>query len=206
MRPRGGVSVLLLAALALAGCGSSSSTTGSTGATTTPVATATGTLGWTGMGATLADWERAHPKGSDGCSAGHCYGRKVQLNPGESMYEFTTTETSGPPEKRVTGYTQALGEGVILAAAKAAVLQVLPLDTKTLAFWVEHKAGSCALWNVRSATLGRWFAANPHVGDSQGVLGIDLRYTNANGESEYDPNKLSIASIGVAANHRGDGC
>jgi ABC-type Fe3+-hydroxamate transport system substrate-binding protein len=197
---------LAVVGLAAAGCGSSSNTASTTsGAASTQQGTPSASS-WTGLGAKLPEWESVHPRGTEGCSAGYCYGGKVQLGPNESQYEFITVETSGPPDNRVDGYTQALGEGVIVAAAKAAVLKLLPSDTRTLAFWVEHQNGSCASWNVRSATLGRWFAANPKVGDPQGIIGINLYTPNSNGESEYSPNKVSLANVGVAPERHGISC
>jgi hypothetical protein len=187
-----GAIALLAVPLLAVGCGSSNSAPSSTA--------------WTGLGATLPDWESAHPRGREGCSEGHCYGRKVQLGPNESQYEFITVETTGPPENRVDGYTQALGEGVIEATAKAAVQRLLPRDTRTLNFFVKHQNGSCGNWNVQSATLARWFAANPHVGDPQGILGIDLYYANSNGESEYNPNKVSIANVSVGPTSHDASC
>lgn len=199
-----GLGVVLLAVSLLAvGCGSSGTTSSSTSSTPTSQTTAGHTASWTGLGTKLADWETAHPRGTDGCSAGTCFGPKVQTGPNESSYEFVTVETT--PETRVDGWTQNLGEGQIEAAAKVAVRQLLPKDTRTLQFFIDHENGSCAIWNVQSATLGRWFAA-PKVGDPQGLMSIDLTGSNANGEPVWDPEKVTTANVSLGTTKLGTSC
>lgn len=192
--------VILLPMLA-AGCGSSE-TTSSAGESQT--ATTHAATGWTGYGAKVADWASAHEQGA-GCAPNQCSGPTVQTGPNESEHEFTSVDAGGA-EDRIDGYTQALGESVIPAAAKQDVLALLPRDTHTLDFWVEHGTnGSCGLWNVQSATLAHWLA-DPKIGDPQGVLGIDLYKPNANGESEYSESGVAFANVTLAKNGHGTGC
>jgi hypothetical protein len=197
--------VVGLIAVGLAGCGSSGSTSSPSTAASTGSVASSAPRGWTGLGAKLTDWESAHPKATESCAEG-CYGSKVQLAPGESQYEFTSLSTGGDTNNRVTGYSQALMEGTSIAAAKVAVLRLLPRDTRTIELWTDHENGSCLIWNVRSATLDRWFAANPKIGDRSGVMGIDLHTTSAGGESEYKPSNVTVAGVGVGATHRGISC
>ncbi len=155
------------------------------------------------MGAKLADWESAHPRGTEGCSQGKCFGSRVEVTQGESQYEYITVETT--PEGRVDRYEQALGgDEVIAGVAEHIVLSKLPHDTRVLEAFVGHENGSCKIVNVRSKTLGRWFA-NPKVGDPSGVMSIDLHGVGANGESTY-PNHLSVASVGLGATQHGTAC
>ncbi len=104
------------------------------------------------------------------------------------------------------GYEQALGDRTSLAVAKADVLKLLPSDTTTTAFWIDHENGSCALWNLKSLTLGRWFAADKKVGDSQGALGVDLSAHDSNDESVFNPNNVSIAIVSIAPAKKGTSC
>jgi hypothetical protein len=125
---------------------------------------------------------------------------------GELTYEFTGFTTTGPPDYRVDGYDQAIRDGTQLAAAKVAVLALLPSDTKTTSFRVAHGAsGSCALWNVRSKTLGRWFAGKK-VGDPKGDLGIVLDTVDSSGNIAFARRNVTHASVGLAPASKGDSC
>ncbi len=199
-----GICAVLLAA---AGCGTTSTKT-ATPASTSIASGAASPGTWTGLGATLTAWESAHPKGSggsgSGCSGEGCYGAQVTDND-EPTYEFTAFSTGGPPEYRVTGYEQALGDGTSLEAAKADVLKLMPPDTVVTGFWVTHEDGSCASWNLQSKTLGRWFATKK-VGDPRGDIGVLLDSDNSNDEPTFDAKDVSRASVGVAPERRGTSC
>jgi hypothetical protein len=120
--------------------------------------------------------------------------------------QFVLVSTTGAPEYRVDGYEQAIGDGTPLATAKAAILSLLPRDTMTTAFWIAHgENGSCAFWNVKSKTLGRWF--NGHrVGDPQGHLGIILATATAEGTYAFTPDNVPHASVSILPAHKGDTC
>ena len=202
---RTGTLLLVVPLLAMGGCGSSGSTSSNTGPPSNAPGnnTAHPAHAWTDLGAKLADWEAAHPRGTEGCSAGKCFGSKVQVGPSESQYEYVTVETT--PEGRVDGYEQALGgDEVIPSVADRIVLSKLPRDARVLESFVDHENGSCKIINVRSKTLGRWFA-NPMVGDPSGTMGIDIHGINENGESTY-PDHLSVGSVGLGATHQGTPC
>jgi hypothetical protein len=155
------------------------------------------------MGAKVTDWESAHSRGTDGCSAGKCYGSRVEVGQGESQYEYITVETT--PEGRVDGYEEALGgDELIPGIAEHIALSKLPHDTRVLEAFVGHENGSCKIINVRSKTLGQWFA-NPKVGDPSGDMNIDLHGIDENGESTY-PEHLSVASVSLGFTHRGTAC
>jgi hypothetical protein len=157
------------------------------------------------MGAKLADWESAHPKSTaNGCTTG-CYGGEA-MDSGSQTPQFKVVSTSGPPENRVDGFEEAIGENTSIAAAKAAVLELLPADTRTTSYRVAHGEGSCILWNVRSPTLARWWARNPHVGDPSGSLGIMLDTVNTSNEAAYEAGNVSHASIGVLPSSPSDHC
>jgi hypothetical protein len=181
---------LVIGALALAGCGSSSGSSAKGPSEQ-----------WTGLGAPKANWESAHPKETSGCSAGTCYGPAINS---EGTPEFRVVTTT--PEGRIDGYEQSFPHGTSAAAAKKAVQRLLPSDTRTTSFTVPHTStGSCGLWNVQSATLGRWFA-NPKVGDGRGVMGIDLFSEGTNGESAYSASNVTTAIMSLAPSSSGTNC
>jgi hypothetical protein len=166
----------------------------------------------TGLGSKLAEWETAYPKGSggfqSGCTGEGCYG-KLLVNGGHPTYQFTAFSTTGAPDYRVDGYEQALGEGTPLAAAKAAVLELLPRDTRTTAFWVVRDGSeySCALWNLSSPTLGRWLSGSgPGAEDPQGAIGVNLFTTTARYESVFTPGDVSSAIVAIAAAPKDASC
>jgi hypothetical protein len=159
---------------------------------------------WTGMGAKLSDWTKAHPKHSTGCPSGGCYGRRVSVG-GKLTDRFVLVSTTGAPAYRVDGYIQGIGDGTRVPAARAAVLKLLPSDTKTTSFRIAYyKGDSCALWNVQSKTLARWFGGK-RVGDSTGVLGIDLNTPTSHGHV-YRATDVSEASVGLRANDKSTTC
>ena len=157
------------------------------------------------MGAPLTSFESAHPKNLAHCSAGTCFGSQITNSEG-SADEFTTLMTGGPVN-RVDGYTQAFVNGTNGAEAKAEVLALMPRDTKTTAFFVRHDSigNSCAFWNIKSATLGRWFSA-PKIGDPTGIMGIELSTIDSAGNSVYDPSHVTSASVGLGSLDHGTNC
>lgn len=197
-------------ALALSGCGSSgggsSSSSSSSSAGGNPT-TVSSPGAWTGMGAALADWTSAHPKYAGKCEETPCYGSSVTEG-GIPTAQFSGVTTTGSPAYRVDGYRQSLGDGTPVAIAKAEVLKLLPPDTRTMSYEVVHSAdGSCALWNVKSATIGRWLAeAGPKVGDSQGALGIELSAYSSSDEPVYQASNIGHAIISISASPKGTGC
>ena len=192
-----------LAAALVAGCGSNDTssrtvTTHSTAATSQPPQAAPKASGWTGMGAPLGSFETAHPKNLAHCSAGTCFGSQVTNSEG-STDEFTTLQTTGTSVNRVDGYTQALVDGTNVDEAKAQVLALMPKDTKTAAFFVQHDSSgaTCAFWNIESATLGKWFSG-PKIGDPKGVMGIELSTLDSNGNTVYESSHVTTANVGLA--------
>jgi hypothetical protein len=196
--------ILLLALpLLVAGCGSSSSTESSSGSTSsaTESTTSHATDGWTGFGATLANWESAHAKSTGGCTEG-CYGGQVEVAPNEFQDEFHGVLISS--EGRVSHYEQDLGGSELdPAAAQQAALAMLPHDTRVISSEVSHENGSCKIITVQSNDLGRWFADRKDGGTS-GLAEIDLHGVDPEtGESTY-PAHLSEAAVSLG--HGTPGC
>lgn len=195
--------------LAATGCGATSTKTVAPASTSAAPGT-TSPGAWTGLGAKLADWETAHPRGprKSDCSGEGCYGYGERIMASEeSVSQFTSFSTTGAPDYRVDGYEQAIGDGTSLAVAKTDVLRLLPSDTRTTAFWIARGAnGSCALWNLKSKTLGRWLGENKKVGDSQGALGVELNTLRSDGSSAFRTDDVSNASVSIAASPRATSC
>jgi hypothetical protein len=105
----------------------------------------------------------------------------------------------------VDGYTMNFATGTTIAEAKAEVLAWLPRDTVTTYYAINHTNGSCAMWNVRSKTLGLVLGA-PSIGDPQGDLGITLGYVDANFDNVYESTNIEHADIDVAPDDPSDGC
>ena len=110
--------------------------------------------------------------------------------------------TTGPPDNRVDGYTQAFAIGTSVAAAKLEVIALMPSDTITTALFTRHDSSghTCELWNVRSPALGKWFSTTK-VRDPHGVMDIDLNTLNT--QKVFSAKNVTQAVIGTgAASHR----
>jgi hypothetical protein len=198
----------LVVAVLAAGCGGSASITNTTKAAQSPTRTSTADApaGWSGMGAPLSAFETAHsPQTSPGaCPQGGCYGNDVfpaYVGQGQCC-EFVDLSTTGPPDNRVDGYTQAFPVGTSVALAMNLVRILMPSDTTTTAFFIHHDSTghTCAIWNVQSHTLGEWFSAK-QVGDGRGVMSIDLNTTNT--QQVFSAKNVTQAVIRTgAAGHR----
>ncbi len=162
---------------------------------------------WTGLGALLSDWAKAHPKNTTDCSQGSCYGGRVK-DGSQLQDQFVGVLTIGKPA-RVYTYDQAIGNGTSLATAQRDVLALLPPDAKTTSFWTDHNDGegnSCAFWNLNSKTLARLLTSyyNPTSGKNLGPppkpgdIGVELSAVGANG-SVYNPDDVADANVSLSA-------
>jgi hypothetical protein len=201
----------LAVAVLAAGCGGSTSTTSSPSAAQSPPRTSTASAppGWTGMGAPLSAFQTAHPPQTspNACPQGGCYGNALApqyVGEGQCC-EFDALSTTGPPDNRVDGYTQAFPVGTSIKVAQNLVRILMPSDTTTTAFFIQHDpAGhTCALWNVRSLTLGKWFSSKK-VRDPQGVMGIDLNTLNT--QKVFSAHNVTQAATSTVVNDHSTGC
>jgi hypothetical protein len=193
----------LAAAVLVAGCGGSTSTTSSTSAEQSPARTSTATAPprWSGMGAPLTAFAAAHPLQEGGGQAGG-YGSSTSYPGAGQCCEFVELSTTGPPDNRVDGYTQAFAIGTAVAAAKLEVLALMPSDTTTTAFFFRHDSSghTCGVWNVQSPILGKWFSTK-QVEDPQGVIRIELSTLNT--QQVFSASNVTQAVIGTgAAGHK----
>lgn len=196
--------LLAVAALMLgvASCGSTGSSSQTQGAA--PAAGAA----WTGFGARLTDWRTAHPKDSGGsgtgCNGLGCYGATVTSG-GQRTVQFTQLSTTGSPGFRVDGFDEAFADGTTISAAEAALRALMPRGTRVTSFRVSHTGGSCALWNLRGRTLGRWFSG-PKVGDRGGQVGVDFNTATPAGNPQFKPTDVTNAIVGIVPLGRGTAC
>lgn len=189
-------------AVLVASCGGSTSTKSTTSAART--STGSAPSGWSGMGAPLSAFATAHPP-QEGRGQPGGYGSSTSYpGPGQCC-EFVDLSTTGPPDDRVNGYTQAFAIGTSVPAAKLEVLALMPSDTTTTAFSVRHDSNghTCGLWNVQSPTLGRWFSTKK-IEDPQGVMGIDLSTLNT--QQLFTAKNVTQAVIGTVATDHTTNC
>jgi hypothetical protein len=168
---------------------------------------------WTGLGALLSDWAKAHPRNTTHCSQGTCYGGTVK-DGGQFQDQFVGVLTIGKPP-RVYTYDQAIGDGTSLADAQRAVRALLPPDAKTTAFWIDHNDGegnSCAFWNLNSKTLATLLTSFYHApGKSLGPppkpgdVGVELNTAAANG-FVYKSDDVSDANVSAGAVAKNAAC
>jgi hypothetical protein len=113
--------------------------------------------------------------------------------------------TTGPPDNRVDGYTQAFPVGTSVAVAMQLVRILMPSDTTTTAFFIHHDSTghTCAIWNVQSHTLGQWFSGNK-AGDAHGVMGIDLNTMNT--QRAFSAKNVTQAVIRTGADGHRTNC
>ena len=157
-----------------------------------------------GRVAPLSAFSTAHPPQEGGGQLGG-YGSSTSYpGPGQCC-EFVDLSTTGPPDNRVNGYTQAFAIGTTVAAAKLEVLALLPRDTTTTAFSFHHDANghSCGLWNIQSPTLGSWFSTKK-IDHPQGVMGIDLSTLNT--QQLFSAKNVTQAVIGTVATDHTTNC
>lgn len=201
----------LAVAVLAAGCGSSSSTTTNTSAakSTTRTSAASAPAGWTGMGSALATFATAHRPVTDpaACPQSGCYGNSIAppyVGAGQCC-EFVELSTTGPPDNRVDGYTQGFPEGTSIAVARGLVRLLMPNDTTTTGFVIRRDPSghTCAIWNVRSPTLGKWFSSKT-IGDPQGVMRIDLNTLNT--QKVFSTNNVTQAVLSARADDHSTNC
>jgi hypothetical protein len=134
---------------------------------------------------------------------------------GQGTYQFTSVSTTRTPTKRIDGYEQAIGSGASLTVAKAAVLKLLPSDTKATSFRIVHErrrwdavAGdSCVIWELMSATLGRLMGGGtPHESSHAGPASVILFTTDSNYLPEFRSHDVSNAIVIASAIPKDGGC
>jgi hypothetical protein len=190
---------------------SSTSTTTQGPTATQPPTTTTTTVGndLTGIGATVANFSKAHgaDRGSNGgfCSAANsCFGPPVRNDESGSTYLFTDVDVGGG---LIAGYQQNFVPNTTLGEAESEILQYMPADATMSAVTVDkdNSGNSCGLFNITSPTLAAIFSP-PAIGDPQGIIGVELEYTNANLNITYDPNNIQDAGLSPLPVNPSDSC
>ena len=129
----------------------------------------------TGYGATIAAWNAHHRRDSayDGLPA---YGPRISTPQGPRPRYFDVQNDG----QHITQFTEVLPGGTSLITAKTEVLRNLPSDAVPRALDISGSNGSCAFWNLTSATVG------PVV--------IEMAYEDENGISSWRPNNVNTLS------------
>ena len=84
-------------------------------------------------------------------------------------------------------------------------MQWMPSNATKSAVTVDTNGGSCAVYNITSPTLATLLGA-PAIGDSQGVLGVELSYTDSNLNISDDPDNVQDATISIEPSDPTTGC
>jgi hypothetical protein len=167
---------------------------------------------WAGLGARLADWESAHPRGKgsglEGCTREGCFGARLKLGT-QTTYEFTSVQKTSA-QGRIYGYEQGLPAGTPLEAAKARVLALFPRDAKTQGFRVFHAVersydplgDSCAIWNLKSHALGLLLVDT----DPSGEISVILSRNDVYYLPRFEPANVTNAIVATQALAGHDGC
>lgn len=133
---------------------------------------------------------------ADFCSpASPCYGPAVVNAESGSTFEFTDVLVS---QGLVLGYDQSFASRTPLSKAEALVLQFLPADAHVGPVTVDTNGGSCGLFDVTSPSLADTLNAHPGTGDTLGIIGVDMSYTDNNDNVVYDPDNIQDASVTMA--------
>ena len=131
----------------------------------------------------------------DSCAAtSPCFGPGVVNGESGTTFEFTSVLVR---DGLVLGYDQSFQSRTALAKAEAWVLRYLPADARQGPVTVDTVGGSCALFDVSSATLAATFAGHPSIGDASGIVGVKLSYTDDNDRVLYDPQNIQDAVVTV---------
>lgn len=186
---------VILAGLAVVGCGSASAVPASTLAS---VSSPSGD-GLTGMGATLAQFTAAHsvdvcnPADSSGSAPNICFGPAVNAGDtnGNASWQFSPVHIEAG---LVDSYDQNFALNTPLSVAQAQIMQWMPKDAVMGPLTVDHNGGSCGVLTITSPTLAKLFS-DPKIGDPTGVVGVVLLYINDNLDKVYDPANIGSASM-----------
>lgn len=200
--------LLVGCAALLGGCaGSSGSNTKTTHHIAKPATAATHAVvhGWTGFGAPLTAFASRHQRSSGGPCKSGCYG-SPETDAQGLLWEFTALDAAGPRD-RVLGYNQAFPVDTPIRSAEAGVLALMPADTHQVGrlILVHSSTGSCAMWNLRSKTLGKWLGSRK-IGDPKGQVGVSFSVVGAYDESAYRPTSITQAAVGIAPVTAAMGC
>lgn len=109
---------------------------------------------------------------------------------------------------RVDLYTQAFPDGTNIDEAWAQVSGAdaqrqprRPLSWCSTTPW----GRPARFWDIESATLGKWFSG-PKVGDSKGVMGIELSTVDSSGNTIYEPSHATTANVDLAPVDQSQNC
>lgn len=200
--------VVLVAVVVVAttGCGSSAAAPASREPTHTSASTvapapspsAANMQNLVGLGATDARWNATHTAATARPNGTHvdpgAYGTCLARRAGECSFEwYALTIRNG----RVAGFDFDMPVNTSLAAAKASVIEQAPADTIAGSFVEIHDSNGnvCAIWRLRSMTLGGLFGSNP-LFDAQGEIRVEFSQADpATFTYVYSPDDVEEAVV-----------
>jgi hypothetical protein len=144
----------------------------------------------TGFGATVSAWNGAH-KQTHNYAGFTAYGRTISTPQGKTP-QFTEVMTDSG---RITQFIEVLPKNSSLATAEKAALAQLPSGTAPKALVV---TGSCAFWNLSSATL-QSAVGSPFVA-------VEMSYEDASGSPFWLPNTVNTMTFQTGKGQGNDVC
>jgi hypothetical protein len=144
----------------------------------------------TGFGATISAWNRAHTQ-THNYAGFPAYGPSISTPQGKTP-QFTQVMSDGG---RVTQFIEVLPKNSTLSTAEKAALAQLPSGTAPKALVV---TGSCAFWNLSSATL-KSAVGSPFVA-------VEMSYEDASGSPFWLPNTVNTMTFQTGKGQTNDVC
>ena len=117
---------------------------------------------------------------------------------GRTFLFTAVTTTAGV----ATGFTENFPKNTKATTAIAKIMRTMPRDATRTPVIVDTNGGSCGMFNVTSRTLGKVHK----IGDSEGVVGVELLHAAANGNSVYSTTNVQTATLVAAATNPADDC
>lgn len=144
----------------------------------------------TGFGATISAWNGAHTQ-THNYAGFPAYGRTISTPQGKTP-QFTQVMTDSG---RISQFIEVLPKNSSLATAEKAALAQLPSGTAPKALVV---TGSCAFWNLSSATL------TSAVGSP--FVAVEMSYEDASGSPFWLPNTVNTMTFQTGKGQSNDVC
>ena len=156
-----------------------------------------------GIGSSVTAWKRAYgessARGTPCPMPINCFGPMVHNVDSGRTFRFTAiTTTAGV----ATGFTENFPKNTRATTAIAEIMRTMPRDATRTPVIVDTNGGSCAMFNVTSRTLGK----ERKIGDSQGVVGVELINGTAYRNLGYSSTNVQMATVVAAATNPADSC
>lgn len=98
----------------------------------------------------------------------------------------------------MSGYDESFVKDTSASTVVAEIMRTMPAGSTVTPIVVEDNGGSCGLFTISGPTLAQELGA-PKIGDTQGIVGVELANVGANLNPVYDPSNVQTASLTVVA-------